>query len=69
MVADGVESIDGVDGETAENLYAAGYVTVESVALTPPHEIAEKTGIPAEKVLKIQKAAFEKILGEKIHQR
>ncbi|MEM1507687.1 MAG: DNA repair and recombination protein RadA [Candidatus Bathyarchaeia archaeon] len=52
-----LESLDGVGPSIASKLRAAGYVTIEAVAVTPPMEIVEKTGIGLGTILKIQESA------------
>ena len=59
MLEDSLESILGVGPKIAEQLKDAGYPTIESVAVTPPREIMEKTNIGFNKILEIQKAARE----------
>jgi len=54
---DDLESLDGVGSTTAAKLKAAGYPTVESIAVTPPRELMEMTGIGFNTILKIQEAA------------
>ena len=52
-----LENIDGVGSAIAGKLRSAGLTTVEVVAVTPPKEIAEKTGIGFNTVLHIVIAA------------
>jgi DNA repair protein RadA len=52
-----LENIDGVGSAIAGKLRSAGLTTVEVVAVTPPKEIAEKTGIGFNTVLNIVTAA------------
>ncbi|MBS7624443.1 DNA repair and recombination protein RadA [Candidatus Bathyarchaeota archaeon] len=52
-----LESLDGVGPSIASKLRAAGYTTIEAVAVTPPMEIVERTGIGLGTVLKIQESA------------
>jgi len=52
-----LESLDGVGPSTASKLRAAGFTTIEALAVTPPMEIAEKTNIGLTTVLKIQESA------------
>ena len=59
MLDEDLEAIPGVGSKTAQQLKEAGYPTIESVAVTPPREIMEKTNIGFNKVLEIQKAARE----------
>ncbi len=54
---DDLESLDGVGSAIASKLRAAGYTTIEAIAVTPPLEIMEKTKIGFNTILKIQKAA------------
>ncbi|MCS7120706.1 MAG: DNA repair and recombination protein RadA [Nitrososphaerota archaeon] len=56
-MSEDIESLDGVGVSTASKLRAAGYSTIESIAVSPPQEIMEKTGIGFNTVLKIQEAA------------
>jgi DNA repair protein RadA len=57
MLNEDLEDIPGVDSGTASKLKAAGYPTIESVVVTPPKEISEKTAIGFNTVLKIQEDA------------
>jgi len=59
MLDENIKSIPGIGSKIAEQLREAGYPTVESIAVTPPKEIMEKTNIGFNTVLKIQKAARE----------
>lgn len=52
-----MEKLEGVGSATAGKLRAAGLTTVEAVAVTPPREIAEKTGIGFNTVLNIVDSA------------
>jgi len=52
-----LEALDGVGSATASKLRAAGYTTIEAIAVSPPMEIVEKTNIGLNTVLKIQEAA------------
>lgn len=54
---DDLEALDGVGSATASKLRAAGYTTIEAIAVTPPLEIMEKTKIGFNTILKIQEAA------------
>ena len=54
---DDLEEIPGVGPKVARKLKAAGYPTVEAVAVTPPQEIMDKTDIGFNTILKIQQAA------------
>jgi len=59
MLEEDIESIPGVGSGTAAKLKAAGYPTIESLAVTPPRELMEKTSIGFNTILKIQQAARE----------
>ncbi len=50
-------TLDGVGPAMASKLRSAGITTIEAVAVTPPREIAEKTGIGFNTVLNIVTAA------------
>jgi len=63
-MSDDLESLDGVGSSTASKLRAAGYTTIEAVAVTPPREIMERTNIGFNTILKIQEAARELISTE-----
>jgi len=54
---DDLESLNGVGSTIASKLRAAGYTTIEAIAVTPPLEIAEKTKLGFNTILKIQDAA------------
>jgi DNA repair protein RadA len=54
---DNLGNLEGVGSVTASKLRSAGITTVEVVAVTPPREISEKTGIGFNTVLKIVAAA------------
>jgi len=56
-----LESLDGVGSAIASKLRAAGYTTIEAVAVTPPIEIMEKTNLGFNTVLKIQESARKMI--------
>jgi len=58
-VSSDLESLPGVGPKLAKQLSEAGYPTIESIAVTPPKELSEKTGIGFNKILEIQKAARE----------
>ena len=60
-MSEDLESLDGVGSSTASKLKAAGYTTIEALAVTPPSEIMEKTNIGFNTILKIQKAARDMI--------
>ena len=59
-----LEDIDGVGSAIASKLKGAGYVTVETVVVSPPTEIMEKTGIGFNTILKIQEAARKMVSAE-----
>ncbi|MEM2341546.1 MAG: DNA repair and recombination protein RadA [Candidatus Bathyarchaeia archaeon] len=52
-----LEALDGVGSAIASKLRAAGYTTIEAIAVSPPMEIMEKTNIGLNTILKIQEAA------------
>ncbi len=54
---DDLEVLNGVGSAIASKLRAAGYTTIEAIAVTPPLEIMEKTNIGFNTILKIQEAA------------
>ena len=54
-----LESINGVGSSIASKLRAAGYTTIEALAVTPPREIMERTNIGFNIILKIQESARE----------
>jgi DNA repair protein RadA len=54
---DNLGTLEGVGSVTASKLRSAGITTVEVIAVTPPREISEKTGIGFNTVLKIVAAA------------
>ena len=56
-MSEDLESIPGVGSSMASKLKAAGYPTIESIAVTPPREIMEKTELGFNIILKIQEAA------------
>ncbi len=56
-----LENVEGVGTATANKLRSAGITTVEVLAITPPKEIAEKTGIGFNTVLNIAAAARKAI--------
>jgi len=60
-MSDDLESLNGVGSTTASKLKAAGYTTVEAVAVTPPREIMETTNIGFNTILKIQEAARQMV--------
>jgi len=58
---DELKSLPGVGPATANKLRTAGFTTAEALSVTPPKEIAEKSGIGFNTVLNIVKAAREKL--------
>jgi DNA repair protein RadA len=56
-----LKNLPGVGHATANKLKSAGFTTAEAIAVTPPKEIAEKTGIGFNTVLNIVKATREKL--------
>jgi len=54
-------TLDGVGPAMASKLRSAGMTTVEAIAVTPPKEIAKKTGIGFNTVLNIVAAARESV--------
>ncbi len=52
-----LENIEGVGSATASKLRSAGIMTAEMLTVTPPKEIAEKTGIGFNTILSIVAAA------------
>jgi len=59
-----LEKLDGVGSATAGKLRSAGITTVEAVAVTPPKEIAEKTGIGFNTVLNFVDAARKMVFSD-----
>lgn len=57
MESSELESVEGVGPTTASKLRSAGITTVEVLAVTPPREIAEKTGIGFNTVINLVNAA------------
>ncbi len=57
MTNDSLEDLDGVGPAMSSKLRSAGLTTVEAIAVTPPKEIAQKTGIGFNTVLNIVAAA------------
>ena len=57
MKNDDLATIDGVGPAMAGKLRSAGLTTLEAIAVTPPKEIAEKTGIGFNTVLNIVASA------------
>jgi DNA repair protein RadA len=56
-----LRNLPGVGPSTATKLESAGLTTPEAIAVTPPKEITEKTGIGFNTILKIVSAAREKL--------
>jgi len=56
-----LKNLPGVGPATANKLKSSGFTTAEAIAVTPPKEIAEKTGIGFNTVLNIVKATREKL--------
>ncbi|MEM1582549.1 MAG: DNA repair and recombination protein RadA [Candidatus Bathyarchaeia archaeon] len=56
-MSEDIESVRGVGSSISVKLKEAGYPTIESIIVTPPGEIMEKTGIGYNTILKIQEAA------------
>lgn len=56
-----LKNLPGVGPATANKLKASGFTTAEAIAVTPPKEIAKKTGIGFNTVLNIVKATREKL--------
>ncbi len=54
-----IEDLPGVGPATAEKLYAAGYTTLESIAVASPMELVEVAGLGETQALKIISAARE----------
>jgi DNA repair protein RadA len=57
MTNDDLTTLDGVGPAMTSKLQSAGLTTVEAIAVTPPREIAKKTGIGFNTVLNIVAAA------------
>jgi DNA repair protein RadA len=57
MTSDDLATLKGVGPAIASKLRSVGLTTVEAIAVTPPKEIAEKTGIGFNTVLSIVAAA------------
>ncbi|MDH5701819.1 MAG: helix-hairpin-helix domain-containing protein, partial [Candidatus Bathyarchaeota archaeon] len=57
MTNDDLETLEGVGSAMASKLRSAGLTTLEAIVVTPPKEIAEKTGIGFNTVLNIVAAA------------
>jgi DNA repair protein RadA len=60
-MSEDLESLNGVGSTTASKLRSSGYTTIESVAVTPPREIMEKTNLGFNTILKIQEAARQMV--------
>jgi DNA repair protein RadA len=56
-----LKNLSGVGPATANKLKSAGFTTAEAISVTPPKDIAEKTGIGFNTVLNIVKATREKL--------
>jgi DNA repair protein RadA len=56
-----LKNLPGVGPATANKLKSAGFTTAEAISVSPPKEIAEKTGIGFNTVLNIVKATREKL--------
>ena len=56
-----LKSLPGVGPATASKLKSAGFTTAAAIAVTPPKEIAERTGIGFNTVLNIVTATREKM--------
>ena len=52
-----LESLSSIDSKIASQLRAAGYTTIESIAVSPPREIMEKTKLGFNDILEIQEEA------------
>jgi len=59
-----LEKLEGVGSATAGKLRSAGITTVEAVAVIPPKEIAEKTGIGFNTVLNIVDSARKLVFSD-----
>ena len=57
MTDDDLASLEGVGPAMSSKLRSAGLTTVEAIAVTPPREVAQKTGIGFNTVLNIVAAA------------
>jgi DNA repair protein RadA len=53
--------LNGVASTTIKKLYKAGLVTLESIAVTPPREIVELTGMGTETAFKVNRLARLKV--------
>jgi len=56
-----LKNLPGVGPATANKLKSAGYTTAEAISVTPPKEIAEKTGIGFNTILNIVSGAREQL--------
>lgn len=56
-----LKNLPGVGPATANKLKSAGFTTSEAIAVTPPKEIAKKTGIGFNTILNIVSVAREKL--------
>ena len=56
-----LKNLPGVGPATANKLKSSGFTTAEAIAVSPPREIAEKTGIGFNTVLNIVAVAREKM--------
>ncbi|UCE58008.1 MAG: DNA repair and recombination protein RadA [Candidatus Bathyarchaeota archaeon] len=61
MTNDDPTTLDGVGPATASKLRSAGMTTVEAIAVTPPRELAKKTGIGFNTVLSIVTTARKSV--------
>ena len=61
MKYDDPTTLEGVGPAIASKLRSAGITTVEAIAVTPPREIAEKTAIGFNTILKIAAAARKSV--------
>ena len=76
MMSEKVEKLidlPGVGPATAEKLEAAGYTTLESIAVAPPHQLSAITGLPLSAVQRIIQAALQSLnltfkTGEEVYQ-
>ena len=56
-----LKNLPGVGPATANKLKSSGFTTAEAIAVSPPRDIAEKTGIGFNTVLNIVSVAREKL--------
>jgi DNA repair protein RadA len=54
-------SLEGIASTTLKKLHKAGLVTLESIAVTPPREIVELTGMGADTAMKVSALARLKV--------